>query len=125
MPEESTKRKPPTALLIVLGLVILGAVAFVFFRSNSTSPLQKAADTCQTSTTDDGKTVTVLILGGVVGLDSWNCLATNLPVPDYVQQELGNATALSGPITVSWDNYTATASYNGVSKSGSFTIHEN
>jgi hypothetical protein len=51
------------------------------------------------------------------------CVENTLPIPTYVQKQLGNATDLSGPITVSWDTYTATGSYSGTDARGSLTIH--
>ena len=132
VPSAPKGRKRPTSLIAIVaaGILILAVASLFVFRSASPSGLEKAADTCGLVTTDGGKTVTITItilaIGGPAdGIDDWNCLVTNLPVPHYVQQSLGNATSLSGPITVSWDKYTATATYNGIDKVGSYTIHEN
>jgi hypothetical protein len=87
------------------------------------SALEKVARECPdvAPLQDNGTTLTVkFAYSDSPGLV---CVEDTLPIPTYVQKQLSNATDLSGPITVSWDTYTATGSYSGTDARGSLTIH--
>ena len=89
--------------------------------SPSETPMERVARTCGLTLQDDGTTLVVKFQYS----DSPKlvCVRDGLQIPTYVMKQLGDATDLSGPITASWDTYTATDSYSGTDSEGTLTIH--
>jgi hypothetical protein len=74
--------------------------------SPTETAMESVARTCGLSLHDDGTTLVVKFQYS----DSPKlvCVVDGLQIPTYVMKQLGNATDLSGPITATWDTYTAT-----------------
>jgi hypothetical protein len=89
--------------------------------SQTETTMERVAGNCGLSLQDNGTTLVVKFQYS----DSPKlvCVEDGLQIPTYVKKQLGNATDLSGPITVTWGTYTATDSYSGTDSEGTLTVH--
>lgn len=106
-----------TCILAVTTLLFGGIVvaAEVITVRENHSALAKVYDTCKD---DDGDTLSLgdhnntLTINEVSGLDTYECVASSLPIPKATQAKIGATTGFSGTQTDSWDGFKATWSYS-------------
>lgn len=102
-----------------VGIITLIIVAFAFDGSDQTG-LSSAYESCKNTgsgeiSLDDGGKSMHVTESSSSDLETFDCVAGQVNLPDSIRNKMGQSTALSGQQSDTWDKYKITWSYNATS----------
>lgn len=106
------------AVVIISVAAVVGVFLFLTIKSDSTHPIQEAAETCfvETNLGDDGSSITF----DTEGTEDYSgddysdvaCTLEALNVPDHVVAQMDSTRALDGTLSATWDEFEASWNYH-------------